>query len=88
MQRDGQRQSDTQRDAERPAENSATRAGLESAHHSIARFWTEVPEEELVEMVVRQSEKELVAFFQLHLPYIRVDIESWQVSGELLITVD
>jgi hypothetical protein len=45
-------------------------------------FWTEVPEEELAEMAVRQSEKELVAFFQLHLPYIRVDIESWQVSGE------
>lgn len=42
-------------------------------------FWTEVPEEELAEMAVRQSEKEMVAFFQLHLPYIRVDIESWQV---------
>ena len=48
-------------------------------------FWTEVPEEELAEMVVRQSEKELVAFFQLHLPYIRVDIESWQVSERLVV---
>ena len=44
-------------------------------------FWTEVPEEEVAAIVVRQSEKELVAFFQLNLPYLRVDIESWQVIG-------
>ena len=41
-------------------------------------FWTEVSDEELKEIPITESNKELVCSFELNLPYIAVDVVSWQ----------